>query len=108
MFLQAVQTQAADAVARAQRIVELRERYRAAAIGLHSSNGVALVDLVFELPVLSSRSVEQRLGVSRPTALKLLRQLEAIGLIAEAKAGPRGQRRYAAQELLAAVTDERG
>jgi cell filamentation protein, protein adenylyltransferase len=107
LFLEAVKTQATDAVARAQRIVELRERYRAAASAIPSSNGMALVDLVCEYPIVSSRAVEDRLGVTRPTALKLLRQLEAVGVLAEAHHGPRGQRRYVATELVAAVTEER-
>lgn len=107
LFLDAVKTQSTDAVARAQRIVQLRERYRAAASAIPSSNGMALVDLVCEHPIVSSRAVENRLGVTRPTALKLLRQLEAVGVLTEADQGPRGQRRYVAKELVAAVTEER-
>lgn len=108
LFLQAVKTQATDAVARAQRIVELRERYRSAASAIPSSNGMALIDLVCEHPIVSSRAAEDRLGVTRPTALKLLRQLEAVGVLAEVDhPGPRGQRRYVATELVAAVTEER-
>jgi Fic family protein len=107
LFLEAVKTQATDAVARAQRIVGLRERYRSAAAAIPSSNGMALVDLVCEYPIVSSRAVEDRLGVTRPTALKLLRQLEAVGVLTEADHGPRGQRRYVATELVAAVTEER-
>ncbi len=106
LFLEAVRTQASDAVTRAQRLVALRERYRVSATAIASSNGVALVDLVCELPVVSSRTVEVRLAVTRPTALKLLRQLEAVGVLTEAHQGPRGQRRYVARELLAAVTEE--
>lgn len=107
LFLQAVKTEAADAVARSQRIVELRERYRAAAAEIPSSNGMALVDLICERPIVSSRAVEARLAVTRPTALKLLRQLEAVGVLVEAERGPRGQRRYAARELISAVADDR-
>jgi Fic family protein len=106
LFLIAVRTQAADAVVRAQRIVELRERYRVAAAAIASSSAMALVDLVCETPIVSSRVVEAGLGVSRPTALRLLRQLEAVGVLEEGKAGPRGQRRYLARELMAAVTEE--
>jgi len=106
LFLEAVKTQAADAVVRARRMVELRERYRAAASAIPSSNGMALVDLVCEQPIVSSRAVEARLGVTRPTALKLLRQLEAVGVLSAADHGPRGQRRYLARELVAAVTEE--
>ncbi len=106
LFLAAVHSQAADAVVRAQRIVELRERYRTAAAAIASSSAMALVNLICETPIVSSRAVEVGLGVSRPTALRLLRQLEGVGVLEEGRAGPRGQRRYLAQELMAAVTDE--
>ncbi len=105
LFLTSVRTQAADAVGRAQRIVELRERYRAAASTIASSKAMLLVDLVCETPIVSSRAVEEGLGVTRPTALKLLRQLEDVGVLEEGNAGPRGQRRYLARELMTAVTD---
>ncbi len=106
LFLTAVYSQAADAVLRAQRIVELRERYRLAASVITSSNAMTLVDLVCETPIVSSRAVEARLGVTRPTALKLLRQLEDVGVLLEGRSGPRGQRRYLARELMAAVSEE--
>lgn len=107
LFLTAVHSQAVDAVERAQRIVELRERYRAAASAIASSKAVALVDLVCETPIVSSRVVETSLGVTRPTALKLLRQLEAVGVLQEGSVGPHGRRRYLAPELMAAVAEER-
>jgi len=106
LFLDAVKTQAADAVTRAQRIAALREHYRATAAAIASSKGMALVDLVCEQPIVSSRTVETRLAVTRPTALKLLRQLEQLGVLAEANHGPRGQQRYVARDLVAAVTEE--
>ncbi|HEV7774231.1 MAG TPA: Fic family protein [Conexibacter sp.] len=106
LFLEAIRTQAVDAVARAQRIIELRERYRAAASAIASSKAMALVDLVCEVPIVSSRIVETRLDVTRPTALKLLRQLEGVGVLQQGTGGPRGQRRYLAHELMAAVADD--
>jgi Fic family protein len=106
LFLAAVRSQAADAVARAQRLVELRERYRSAASAIASSNAMALVDLVCETPIVFSRAVETRLGVTRPTALKLLRRLEGVGVLEEGTPGPRGQRRYLARELMAVVAEE--
>ena len=106
MFLIAVETQASDAVSRAERIIELRERYRGMAATMGTANGVALVDLVCESPLVTTRLVEERLGVSRPTAVRLLRQLEARGVLSEGRSGLRGQRRYVARELMEAVTDE--
>lgn len=108
LFLTAVYTQAADAVMRSQRIVQLRELYREAASAITSSNALTLVDLACETPILSTRTVEARLGVTRPTALKLLRQLEEVGVLEEGTPGPRGQRRYLATELMAAVAEEAG
>lgn len=106
LFLTAVHSQSADAVERAQRIIKLREHYRAAAATIASSNALALVDLVCDTPIVSSRAVEAGLGVTRPTALKLLRQLKDVGVLQEGTAGPRRQRRYLAQELISAVTEE--
>jgi len=107
MFLIAVETQASDAVSRAERIIELRERYLGMAATMGTANGMALVDLVCESPLVTTRLVEERLGVSRPTAVRLLRQLEERGVLSEGRSGLRGQRRYVARELMAAVTEER-
>lgn len=107
MFLASVHSQAADAVERSQRIVALREQYRSSAAVIHSSNALLLVDLVCETPIVSARIVEDRLGVTRPTALKLLRQLESVGVLEESATGHRGQRRYRARELMDAVMEER-
>ncbi len=94
LFLTAVETQASDAVTRAERIIELRERYRAAAASIGSPNALALVELICENPLVTTRLVEERLGVSRPTSLRLLRQLEDRGILRRAMPGARGQRRY--------------
>lgn len=107
LFLEAVETQAADAVVRAQRIIELRERYRQAAAAISSAFGLALVDLICENPLVTTRLVERKLGVSRPTSLRLLRQLEGLGVLEEREEGARGQRRYVARELMDAVASER-
>ena len=104
LFLEVVRSQSVDAVARAERIVALRERYRAAAAALRSVNAFQVVDLMCENPIVTTRLVEGRLGVARPTALRLLRQLEGAGLLGEASQGARGQRRYVARELMDVVT----
>ncbi|MGV1048295.1 MAG: Fic family protein [Solirubrobacterales bacterium] len=105
LFLTAIQTQASDAVERAEQIIDLREAYRHSAAKLGTANGLLLVDLICENPVLTTRSVEARLGVSRPTALRLLRRMEEQGVLTEQQAGARGQRRYVAQELMEAVAE---
>jgi len=109
LFLAAVHTQAADAVARARGIIELRERYRRAAAAVGTPNALALVELICENPIVTTRSIEDRLGVSRPTALRLLRKMEDQGVLSEGVAGAREQRRYVAREMMEAVAvDGRG
>jgi Fic family protein len=103
LFLTAVQTQAGDAVQRARRIIELRERYLQVAASMGTSNAVALVDLICENPVVTTKSIEGRLGVSRPTALRLLRRMEDRGVLSEGDEGIRGQRRYVAPAMMEAV-----
>lgn len=106
LFLDAVRSQSLDAVSRAQKIVELRERYRATAAEIGSVNAMQAVDLICENPIATTRLIEARLGVARPTALRLLRQLEEAGVLEEAPQGARGQRRYAARQLMDVVTAE--
>lgn len=53
-----------------------------------------------------TRSIENRLGVSRPTALRLLRRMEESGVLSEGEAKARGQRRYAAREMMDAVVGD--
>jgi Fic family protein len=108
LFLAAVQTQASDAVTRAERIIDLRERYRAPAASIGSINALALVDLICENPVVTTRLIEERLGVSRPTSLRLLRNLEDLSVLTERDAGARGQRRYAALELMSVLDGHGG
>lgn len=106
LFLEVVRSQSIDAVARAERIVALRERYRAIATELRSVNALQVVDLMCENPIVTTRLIEGRLGVARPTALRLLRQLEGAGLLEEAAPGARGQRRYVARDLMDVVTTD--
>lgn len=106
LFLETVRAQSVDAVVRAERIIELRERYRATATELGSLNTVQVVDLVCENPIVTTRLLEARLGVARPTALRLLRQLESAGVLEEVRQGARGQRRYVARELMDVVTTD--
>jgi Fic family protein len=103
LFLASVKSEAADAVGRAQQIVRLRDKYLEAAASLGTSNAIAVVDLICENPVLTTRSIESRLGVSRPTALRLMRRMEERGILSEQNAGARGQRRYMASELMHVV-----
>jgi len=106
LFLDGVRTQATDAVARAEQLTDLRECYRAAVQA--TTRGIAnqVVEIAVEQPVLTARVVETRLGVSRPAALKALRQLAGLGILTESSGGPRGQLRWRAHDVLSVLTDE--
>lgn len=108
LFLDAVAAQSADAVARAERLTDLKERYRKAVRA--SSRGAAnrLVDLAFEHPVLTTSIVETRLEITRPSALSALRQLADLGILQPGQAGPRRQLRWRAGPILDILTDESG
>lgn len=103
LFLKAVETQADDAVQRSQRIIDVREDYLRAAVALGTPNALALVELICENPVVTTRSIEARLDVSRPTALRLLKRMEEQGVLSETDSGARGQRRYVARAMMEAV-----
>lgn len=105
LFLDGVRAQATDAVIRAERLTDLREHYRTTVQA--ATRGIAnqVVELAFEQPVLNSRVVETRVGVSRPAALKSLRQLEDLGFLAQVGGGPRKQLRWRAHEVLAVMAD---
>jgi Fic family protein len=106
LFLDGVRTQAIDAITRAERLIDLRERYRGEVRA--ATRGIAnqVAELALEQPVLNARVVEDRLGVSRPAALTALRQLDDLGILVEAAAGMRGQLRWRAHEILSVLTDE--
>lgn len=54
-------------------------------------------------PIATARSAQEGLGVTKPTALRLLSKMAEIGVLTETSEGARGQRRYVAQEMMRAV-----
>ncbi|MEJ7764462.1 MAG: Fic family protein [Acidimicrobiales bacterium] len=106
LFLDGVRVQAADAVTRAERLIDLREQYRPRVRAVTRGAANALVDLAFEQPILNARLVERRLGVTRPAALAALRQLAKLDILTETSGGPRGQLRWRAQQVLAALLED--
>jgi Fic family protein len=104
-FLRGIERQSTDAVRRAERLVDLREAYRQRVLATaRSGRVIELVDLAFELPVLTARVVEERLDVSRPTALAVLARAADLEILTEQPAGPRGQRRWIAQGVADILT----
>lgn len=92
-FLTAVKRQADDAVARAGRLVELRERYLAEASSTRSNLPV-LVDIIFRNPFVTVRHAERRLSVTNQGARNLIREAERRGWLSPLGARGRGGRTY--------------
>lgn len=107
-FLRGVEVQAGDAITRSERLMDLREHYRQAVRTDTRGAPNALVDLVFQRPFLNARIVEDHLNITRPSALRALRQLQELNVLDPAPDGPRGQLRWRATEVLEILTDEPG
>ena len=105
-FLAAVARQADDAVTRAEKLMDLRERYRADAARSRSRSG-ELVDLLFANPVVTVRTVEERLGVTNQGARNLMKSLEDKGWLLQSAAAPgRGGRvLWLAPEIFGIIED---
>jgi Fic family protein len=98
-FLTGVALQATDAVARAEQLADLRERYRR---GLTSSRSRAheVVDLMLTNPVITVRRVQQALEVTQPGAQNLVNALGERGWLQELEfRGPGGRRYWIAPEV---------
>jgi cell filamentation protein, protein adenylyltransferase len=83
-FLVGVSTQAREAADLADKLVALHNRYRQELQAKHvTANALALIDALFENPLMYTRRAESLLGVSAPTARATIRTLEEHGVLRE-------------------------
>ena len=102
-FLHGVADQSRDAIARVQRIQDLRERYREQfQTARAAARLLQVVDLLFARPVLTVGQVGESLGIAYNTAYQYVRQLEEGGLLREIT-GQARNRVYQADEVLEAI-----
>ena len=102
-FLNGISSQARDAVARAQRMQNLREDYRAQfQTARAAARLLQVVDLLFARPLLTVRQVEETLGVSTPTAQGYINRLEDAGILREIT-GQARNRVYQADKVLEVI-----
>jgi len=102
-FLRGVTEQARDGVARAERLQDLRERYRERFQAARTAARLLqVVDLLFAQPVLTIGRVAEDLKVSFPTASQYVDQLEEAGVLREIT-GQARSRVYRADEVLAVI-----
>lgn len=103
-FLRGVQGQATDAVERAERLADLREKYRHSLAGSRS-RAPEVVDLLFENPFATGPTVAERLGMTWQGAKNLLSDLENRGILRPYAVKPGGRRSWVADEVLQVVSD---
>jgi Fic family protein len=104
-FLTAVAIQAEDAVARAELLHDLRERYRSELAGSRS-RAVEVVDLLFVNPFVAVRRVADSLSITTQGAANLIHQLQDRGwLNLIGQVGRGGRNLWLAEEIFAAVSD---
>lgn len=104
-FLRGVAVQARDAVIRARRLQDLRERYREQfQTARAAARLLQVVDLLFAQPVLTIGRVAEALGVSFPAARQYVSQLEQVGLLHEIT-GQARNRVYQADEVLRTIEE---
>ena len=92
-FLTAVRETANDAVHRAGRLVELRERYLAEARATRSSLHV-LVEVLFRNPYVTVARAQRQLGLTGQGARNIIKAAEARGWLVPAGASGRGGRQH--------------
>lgn len=101
-FLHGVEVQAIDAVERAERLVDLRERYRQDLAGTRS-RASEVVDRIFVNPFVTAPRVAKELAITNQGAQYLLGQLEAAGIIRPVDQPGGRAKRWVAQQVYEAV-----
>ena len=99
-FLEGIAEQSRDAIARSQKLLQLRQEYRDI---MQSSRSTALalqlVDRLFATPAVTSLQVRQHLEVTAVSAQRAIERLEAAGILVEVT-GRRRNRVYLARQIL--------
>lgn len=101
-FFDVVCASCRSTIATVDRVIRLQEEYRLNSNRLgNSANALALVDMLFERPVVTARDVSERLHITDQGARKLLSRLCEVQVLTEYKAVyPRA---YLAHEIIEAT-----
>ena len=105
-FAGAVHDEATRQARRLQALVTIRESYLNQARTLRPAMG-KLVDVLLDTPVVSVPRVQEALDVSRPTAVKMVKEAESLGwLLSLGRTGLGGLQRWYAKDFWDVTTDE--
>lgn len=103
-FLTAVKIQADDAILRINKMMELKEDYRAKMQSKRGSSGLfKAIDFLFEKPVFSANQLAKELGTNFARAQRYISSLKQAGIIREIT-GMSRNRIYAAEEIIWAIS----
>jgi Fic family protein len=90
-FVSAVAHQAQDAEQRVRTLRQLRGTYRSRALQANAPARVfAIIDDLFESPMLTVESVSRKLAISRPTARTYIQRLEQMEIVTQIPSTYRG------------------
>ena len=106
-FLRGMAEVANEATDTARKILHLREAHRDF-VSQHvrgTANGLRLLDVLYERPIVTVSLVAKKLDVSNPTANNLVNQFEDMGLLTE-RTGRRRNRLFSYQPYLSLFEDE--
>ncbi len=99
-FLRGVAETATDALNRAAGLMELRDKYRRRLSG--KPNALVLLDALFANPYMTAAKAQKILGVSNPTARRVIVALEKVGMLKEVTGRKWGQL-YMARPILTVI-----
>jgi Fic family protein len=99
-FLEGVATTAEEATETAERIFELRETHRTLVMEETGAAGLRLLSALFDRPLVNVNYLTRALGVTFPTANRLVARFEDLGLLREVT-GQRRSRRFRYDPYLA-------
>ena len=105
-ILNAIRTQALDAIWRSERLVLLREKYHDQLKDDGAPSRLfKIVDELFSMPAINASELSERAGVSHPTANSDLQRLERLGLMEE-YTGKARDRDWIAREIVGVIEQE--
>lgn len=103
--LQAIDFQASDAMARARRLLLMRDEMRAAYQTQRGGRILPIIDRLFERPTITINEAAAMLGVTYPTASAAIKALEADRILVE-QTGQGRNRVYLAPGILREIVGE--
>jgi Fic family protein len=104
-FLRGAVSTATEATETARAILALRDQQREAVGDRTGLNGMLLLDLLFDRPLVNVNLVKDRLGIAFATANNLVAQFEQAGVLAEVTGGRR-RRIFRFDSYLALLRDD--